>query len=698
MPGGGPGVLVGLNGHQELADQAPLAQHSPATIAVLGKGAAALDAVEHFHRQGHHAVIATSHHISPVEAVQNGAAETVIRGVDHELIVAQAAGRPSYVWICTHTIVEQFAPDHIHDLEKLAASLRSALLTAPVTVVLASLLPVGTGDWLQRLLGEGFHVVACPPLEHAATVTGWALPRLVLGADDPVVANRVKQLLGSRADEAMMTGRREAEMIGYAVSSISALRHSAAEELAAIARGVDVDVQTVLSAVGMDRRAEGPRKRAAAHGEHLGTLLAVAASGRLETPVLSAARHYRPRGQALLSRVLTIVGAPDGKSIGFWGLGLKGDANQRDGSAVLHAARMLAAMGARVRIWEPGVRDRNMDDADKVHFASDREEAASGAEVLVIGEGVASSTGDLISARRLMAGVDVVDAGGRLDAASVAAAGLTLHGESHGHAASNGHAALNGHSASDQHGSRAADSNGRARSNGDHRSNGSEAPALPVHDLITGRALLAGIPESAVESAGPQRRPARSKRLYEASKRGLDLVVGGGALIVGAPLLLGVALAILLDDGGPIFFRADRVGLGGRIFPMYKFRTMRADAPRFANKTTVGAYVTRTGAWLRRFGLDELPQAWHLVRGDMTLVGPRPEQPHIVDWYQPWQSERFTVKPGITGWWQVRMRGTSAEMYRNVELDIWYVRNRSLGLDLEILLRTPAALVKGGRA
>jgi lipopolysaccharide/colanic/teichoic acid biosynthesis glycosyltransferase len=169
-------------------------------------------------------------------------------------------------------------------------------------------------------------------------------------------------------------------------------------------------------------------------------------------------------------------------------------------------------------------------------------------------------------------------------------------------------------------------------------------------------------------------------------------------LILGAPIFAVVALVIMLEDGRPIFFRADRIGLGGRIFRMYKFRTMRVEAPRFANKTTVGSYVTHTGAWLRRFGLDELPQAWHLVRGVMTLVGPRPEQPHIVDWYQNWQGERLTVKPGITGWWQVRMRGTSAEMYRNVELDIWYVRHRSLRLDLEILLRTPAALFKGGRA
>jgi lipopolysaccharide/colanic/teichoic acid biosynthesis glycosyltransferase len=219
-----------------------------------------------------------------------------------------------------------------------------------------------------------------------------------------------------------------------------------------------------------------------------------------------------------------------------------------------------------------------------------------------------------------------------------------------------------------------------------------------MHDLVTGRALLAGIPESAVDTAGPRRRRARSSLAYRCVKRSLDLLVGGAALIVGAPIFAAVALAILIDDGYPIFFTAERVGLGGRIFPMYKFRTMRREAPRFANKTTVGTYVTRTGAWLRRFGLDELPQAWHLVRGDMTLVGPRPEQPHIVEWYQTWQGERLAVKPGITGWWQVRMRGTSAEMYRNVELDIWYVRHRSLRLDLEILLRTPVALFKGGRA
>lgn len=226
----------------------------------------------------------------------------------------------------------------------------------------------------------------------------------------------------------------------------------------------------------------------------------------------------------------------------------------------------------------------------------------------------------------------------------------------------------------------------------------SVARPLPAGDLphvAMGRAYLAGLPEQAVDLAGPAAEPpARAGRWYRATKRALDVAVAGLGLVFAGPLLALIAGLVLLESGRPVLFRARRVGQGGREFDMLKFRSLRLNAPRTANKTETEEYATRIGGLLRTLNLDELPQLFNLLNGDMSLVGPRPEQPFIVDWYQPWQRERLEVPPGVTGWWQVNMRGRNQEMYQHVEYDVWYVRHRSLGLDLRILLRTPRALVR----
>lgn len=186
---------------------------------------------------------------------------------------------------------------------------------------------------------------------------------------------------------------------------------------------------------------------------------------------------------------------------------------------------------------------------------------------------------------------------------------------------------------------------------------------------------------------------------YRMGRRLVDIVGGLVAATVMASLLPFIALAVILESTGPIFYVQDRVGEGGRPFKMYKIRTMRSDAesdgPSFAQ---VGdARVTRVGRFLRRTRLDELPQALNLLRGDMTLVGPRPERPKWVEEFReaiPYYDKRHLVKPGLTGWAQVHEGyGSSvAATIRKLERDLYYLRYRSLGLDLRILMSTAARI------
>jgi lipopolysaccharide/colanic/teichoic acid biosynthesis glycosyltransferase len=199
-----------------------------------------------------------------------------------------------------------------------------------------------------------------------------------------------------------------------------------------------------------------------------------------------------------------------------------------------------------------------------------------------------------------------------------------------------------------------------------------------------------------------------------ASKRALDVVVGGIALVLCAPLLAVVWLAVRASSPGPAIFRQQRLGLGGRPFVLYKFRTMTAGADDAVHRAYVtrlltedapavggnrGLYklqgdlrVTRIGAWLRRTSLDELPQLVNVMRGDMSLVGPRPALPWEAELYQDVDRVRFEVLPGITGLWQVSGRNRLS-MREALALDVEYVRRRTLLLDLGILLRTLGCLV-----
>ena len=181
---------------------------------------------------------------------------------------------------------------------------------------------------------------------------------------------------------------------------------------------------------------------------------------------------------------------------------------------------------------------------------------------------------------------------------------------------------------------------------------------------------------------------------YEWLKRAFDIVGALAALALLAPLGLWIALRIRLDSSGPVFFVHTRVGRNGKPFRLYKFRTMQADSHpyRTAPSDREDPRLTRYGRWLRRSSLDELPQLLNVLTGSMSLVGPRPEMPFIVDGYQDWQRRRLSVVPGITGLWQILGR-KDLPLHENLQYDFYYIHNRSLLFDLSILLRTIGAVL-----
>jgi lipopolysaccharide/colanic/teichoic acid biosynthesis glycosyltransferase len=179
--------------------------------------------------------------------------------------------------------------------------------------------------------------------------------------------------------------------------------------------------------------------------------------------------------------------------------------------------------------------------------------------------------------------------------------------------------------------------------------------------------------------------------------RASDVAIAGAGLVVTSPLLALAALAIKLEDGGPILYRQARVGKDGVDFEVLKLRTMVVGAETMGTGFAVDRgdrRITRVGRVLRRTSIDELPQLWNVLRGDMSVIGPRPTLRYQVEQYDEHQRRRLDVRPGLTGWAQVHGRAALAWADR-IELDVWYVDNRSPGLDLRILLRTPLALFRG---
>ena len=176
-----------------------------------------------------------------------------------------------------------------------------------------------------------------------------------------------------------------------------------------------------------------------------------------------------------------------------------------------------------------------------------------------------------------------------------------------------------------------------------------------------------------------------------------DVLVACAGLVLTSPILGLAAVGTKLDGGGPVLYRQTRVGKGGEDFDVLKLRSMVVGAERLGAGYAVDrgdARITRVGRILRRTSIDELPQLWNVLRGDMSVIGPRPTLRYQVDQYDPQQRRRLDVRPGLTGWAQIHGRA-SLPWAERIELDVWYIDHRSPRVDLEILLRTPLALFRG---
>ena len=180
-------------------------------------------------------------------------------------------------------------------------------------------------------------------------------------------------------------------------------------------------------------------------------------------------------------------------------------------------------------------------------------------------------------------------------------------------------------------------------------------------------------------------------------KRAIDVAISLPLVVVTAPLVALLALAVRLESRGSPVYRQTRVGKDGALFEIYKLRTMVHGAEFTGAGLAIAAgdpRITRLGAMLRRYSLDELPNLWNVLRGEMSIVGPRPTLKAQVDQYTPRQRGRLAVKPGITGWAQINGRA-SLPWPDRIELDLWYVEHRSMALDLRILARTLGLVVSG---
>jgi sugar transferase EpsL len=180
-------------------------------------------------------------------------------------------------------------------------------------------------------------------------------------------------------------------------------------------------------------------------------------------------------------------------------------------------------------------------------------------------------------------------------------------------------------------------------------------------------------------------------------KRAFDLTLASCALVAASPMMLVIATLIRLTMGGPVLYRQVRPGLHGEPFTLLKFRSMRQPRTGASDLEDFRERVTRIGALLRRTSLDELPELWNVIRGEMSIVGPRPLLTEFLDYYTPEQSRRHNVLPGMTGWAQIHGR-RNLQMQARIAMDVWYVDHWSLRLDARIILATIGQIIRGADA
>jgi lipopolysaccharide/colanic/teichoic acid biosynthesis glycosyltransferase len=204
--------------------------------------------------------------------------------------------------------------------------------------------------------------------------------------------------------------------------------------------------------------------------------------------------------------------------------------------------------------------------------------------------------------------------------------------------------------------------------------------------------------ESVAGTNGDRPVAVRARPAALALKRSFDVCAAAAGLVVLSPVLAALAAVVLVEDGMPVLFRQERAGLDGEPFTILKFRTMIRDAHAHGDGFAVNEgddRILRSGDFYRRYGLDELPQLWNVLRGEMSIIGPRPTLMEQVERYTPRQRVRLRMRPGVTGWSQIHGR-TSIPWSRRIELDVWYVEHWSLRLDARILWRTLHQMTRPG--
>jgi exopolysaccharide biosynthesis polyprenyl glycosylphosphotransferase len=219
-----------------------------------------------------------------------------------------------------------------------------------------------------------------------------------------------------------------------------------------------------------------------------------------------------------------------------------------------------------------------------------------------------------------------------------------------------------------------------------------------LYEIFSGQARTQQLYGSPLIEVSPQ----LMRPWEEVAKRVLDVVFSAAVLVIGLPLWVGIALLVRHTSRGPVLYRQERVGLDGRTFSMLKFRSMYVDEQRAPSWTTANdPRVTPIGRFIRKTHIDEVPQFWNVLKGEMSLVGPRPEQPYYVEKFSieyPYYRRRLRVRPGITGWWQVKYNADSdsfSAIEERLRYDFFYIENMSFKLDLEILVRTVFVMIKG---
>ena len=586
-------------------------------------------------------------------------------------------------------------------------------------VVIKSTVPIGTAELAARVLQE--HCRATPPrvvsnpefLREGQAVCDFLRPtRIVIGSDDREAGEAVAALYQQLRRPVIFCTSRTAEMVKYASNAFLGTKISFVNEIASVCEGAGIDVTVVSKVLGLDSRiGNGYLDAGLGWGgsclpKDIDALIWTGSRLGISTPMLrSAVRVNKQQPALVVSKLSRMLGSLRGATIGVWGLAFKPNCDDIRESPAIRLIRLLLAEGCQVRAFDPLAMEATARQLPEVTYCRDAYEAAAGSEAIVLATHWSGFDAlDLSKVRSLMVRPILVDARNALEIERVVEAGFAYAGIGR---------PVHGMELADACqppvalplGQRRRKASAQAKRAGVPERTGS-GPARPS-DVARSDASSPRMP--AVEKASTQR------WVHGVSKRLMDIVVSLTALVLLSPLFAILALLIRRDSPGPAFFRQERIGRNGRTFTMLKFRTMRQDADDRLHREAVrraargirtaspngklvfkppdDPRVTGMGKFLRSWSLDELPQLINVVRGEMSLVGPRPALEYELPYYKEWHHQRFAVRPGLTGLWQVRRR-EAKDFDEMMRMDVQYSGSFSIWHDVKLIAMTIPAIVR----